>query len=356
MDRFFAFGFLTCLVSGCSAGGAPPLDVGIDGSGGSKGGPSATAGNGGERIVLIPDAGRASALSAHIESPPGISVEFITLSCDDACADVKAVVRGGYPPYVLSWEDGTTQPLRHVCPSESTVYGLTVTDAGISSSEFHKAPATVQARLTASVIACPDGGSGMRDGGVAGPSGPVTVPGQADIWLAGQTDGLELPCQCADVPTGKDTATANSPVFVPVVAGSALTFSVSGATSIGVCSGPTPDGGCLVPTPALSIGPANGISSIAAPYNALIGVFLDDSVPTGTEPPPIDVTASTAETVAPLRRQVFFIGDGFTGNGTGARQRFLVPAGANRLFLASADTAGGNYNNSGSFTVMIAAL
>jgi hypothetical protein len=51
--------------------------------------------------------------------------------------------------------------------------------------------------------------------------------------------------------------------------------------------------------------------------------------------------------------QVFFIGDGLTGNGTGTVQQFVIPAGATRLYLGSADGAGANYNNSGSFSVSV---
>ncbi len=56
--------------------------------------------------------------------------------------------------------------------------------------------------------------------------------------------------------------------------------------------------------------------------------------------------------LSPFLKQVFFIGDGLTGNGTGAAQQFIVPAGATRLFLGPADGTGW-VNNSGAFTVQV---
>jgi hypothetical protein len=73
-------------VLGCSAGGAShAVVVGNEGTGGATNGRS---GDGGSTIVLTGDAGISKALSAHIESPPGMIVDFITLSCSTACADV----------------------------------------------------------------------------------------------------------------------------------------------------------------------------------------------------------------------------------------------------------------------------
>jgi hypothetical protein len=88
--------------------------------------------------------------------------------------------------------------------------------------------------------------------------------------------------------------------------------------------------------------------------NALLGVFLDASVPGGQAPASLDASGSNDfTTLAPLLRQVFFIGDGLTGTGTGAVQRFTVPAGATRLALGSSDALGGNSNNTGQFNVTV---
>jgi hypothetical protein len=49
-------------------------------------------------------------------------------------------------------------------------------------------------------------------------------------------------------------------------------------------------------------------------------------------------------------KQTLFIGDGRTGNGTGAVQQFNIPVGAQRLYPGTVDGSGW-FNNSGSFTV-----
>jgi len=58
--------------------------------------------------------------------------------------------------------------------------------------------------------------------------------------------------------------------------------------------------------------------------------------------------------------QVFFIGDGLTGDGTGTVQQFNVPVGATRLVLGFVDApnyqgdAGGYSDDIGSFTATFA--
>ena len=177
----------------------------------------------------------------------------------------------------------------------------------------------VEVPLTAKVIACPDGGvvpgDAAAEGGLA-----VTVPSTADVWLAGQPDGTML--MGGPSPVGApDVAPTNSPIEVSVIAGSTLTFSVTGTTSNAstLCFASSPDGGgCL---PDITMAATNGLGSLESPGDALIAVFLDASVPSGTAP--AGLTLSTANdgfaTLSPLLRQVFFIGDGLTGTGTAPR-------------------------------------
>ena len=81
-------------------------------------------------------------------------------------------------------------------------------------------------------------------------------------------------------------------------------------------------------------GVVSGISSTErAGY--VVGVFLTD--PPGGSPPEnlvVDGHYDDVET-APELAQVFFVGDGHTSGGT--LQRFLVPVGADRLYLGIAD-------------------
>jgi hypothetical protein len=182
----------------------------------------------------------------------------------------------------------------------------------------------------------------------------VVVPAATDIWLAGQPDGARVTGTF-----GTDTAPAESPIGIAVAAGQVLTFAASGRTTVnGSCWAPTPDGGCYADESVFGAGPMNGISSIAGPACALLGVFLDDRVPAGqSAPPQLEFTRGRTDfkSLAPALRQVFFIGDGLTGTGSGSVQRFTVPTSATRLFLAVADSLGGSSpeGNLGKITVKV---
>jgi Flp pilus assembly protein TadG len=83
----------------------------------------------------------------------------------------------------------------------------------------------------------------------------------------------------------------------------------------------------------------NGIADMNAPINSLVGLFLDDRQPNLTAAP-ANLDFSTAasrnfSTLQPKLKQIFFIGDGKNSNG--ARQQFIVPKGATRLYLATWD-------------------
>jgi hypothetical protein len=112
-------------------------------------------------MAILPtgDASISNALSAHIEQDH-LTVELVTLACGGGCADVVAVAKGGFPPYSFAWEDGSTDPSRRVCPTSTTHYRVSVTDAGETSGELTQAPETADAELTADVVVCPvDAGS-----------------------------------------------------------------------------------------------------------------------------------------------------------------------------------------------------
>jgi len=180
----------------------------------------------------------------------------------------------------------------------------------------------------------------------------VTVPGTADLWLAGQP---------ADASLFGDTVAANGAVLawsgLNPQAGSYLTFSATGSTNFsGTCPSTSPDAGECGNLAAAAF----SISQFTGPANALIGVFINPNTPVGTPAPdPVDDSdpASRSQAViSPLLNQVFFIGDGLTGTGTGAVQRFVIPAGATQLYLGSMDTTGQNFDNSGSYNVVVTDL
>ena len=168
-----------------------------------------------------------------------------------------------------------------------------------------------------------------------------TVPGTANPFLAGMPAGTTC--------CGGDSAPVNSPVLIPGLTlngGDVLTFTnVTGSISnTPSASGSTPDGLSF-----FSSGPTNGIGGYVAPIDALVGVFLDNTLPTSSPTPAtLDYTTigTSFTTFSPQLKQVFFIGDGLTGTGSGSVQTFVVPNGATQLFLGDVDGFGW-YNNSG---------
>jgi hypothetical protein len=102
----------------------------------------------------------------------------------------------------------------------------------------------------------------------------------------------------------------------------------------------------------------SGISSPTAGYIA--GVFLTAGGPDGTAPAALDFDGTGGTSFTSLSAaidQVFYVGDGLTGDGTGTTQTFYVPTGATELYLGLADACG-YYggpsclgDNAGSFSV-----
>jgi hypothetical protein len=89
-----------------------------------------------------------------------------------------------------------------------------------------------------------------------------------------------------------------------------------------------------------SVGPFSGYSDTDFSSN-MVGMFLEDGVP--ATPPPalrfwiLDNSYGGIETnfsiLRPLLGQIFFIGDGLTGTGSGVAQLFVIPPTATHLYL-----------------------
>jgi len=174
--------------------------------------------------------------------------------------------------------------------------------------------------------------------------GPDYVPGTSNPWLAGMPAGSTA---------SSDSAPAESPVLVglTITPGTYLTFTASGSeTNDPSWAYNGPDGGSFT---GHSYGTENGIPSTNAPLDALVGVFLGAGQPNLT-PASSGLDFSTIglnfASLSPGLQQVFFIGDGLTGTGSGTVQQFIVPVGATRLFLGTQDGFGW-YNNVGGFYV-----
>ena len=175
----------------------------------------------------------------------------------------------------------------------------------------------------------------------------LTIPATANIFAAGRDSAFD--------------GTMPPSFWFSASPGAVVTFSnVTG--SVNCTTGAPmngPDGSPSCAGGATNINSYQGISGIVDGQKSmfLTGVFLDDSTPADPAPASLDFTTNESfATLAPQLRQVFFIGDGLTGAGTGATQQFQVPAGATRLFLGFADAFGfqgdpGYYSdNSGSLS------
>jgi hypothetical protein len=184
----------------------------------------------------------------------------------------------------------------------------------------------------------------------------VQVPGNSNIYAAGHPTPTAPGGGGAGVlPQEYDFGfTATSNLFV--------TFSsITGTVIVNTGSGDNandPDGVGAGSTSS-SVNSLNGLSGITGPNAGfLVGVFENDIEPMDPAPAALNFSSigTNFTSLSPLLNQVFFIGDGLTGDKSGSVQQFIIPNGATRLFLGIADAPGyhgdpGGYDdNTGQFT------
>lgn len=184
-------------------------------------------------------------------------------------------------------------------------------------------------------------------------AGPiVVVAGTDNPWLAGMPDGSAA--------VFFDLAPFNSAEQVPLAfsAGQVFTFAVSGQTDhcdAGGCGFAGADGDEFEGVWGKTAGAENGISNLISPIDALVGVFLGPGQPDLTvAPATLDFSTPASrdfDSLSPLLKQAFFIGDGLRNDGTTA-QKFFAPAGATRLYLGLMDGFD-NWNNAGALEVEV---
>lgn len=200
----------------------------------------------------------------------------------------------------------------------------------------------------------------------------VTIDGGDAIFLAGRTD-LTIPPASDPWPGGMIRHSGPTPEEIvetlpPILSVSpgdvirALDPAVGGISFYNGFGPPLfgPDGGAGGIT---DLSPFGGISGFLSDgQGPLVGVFLDNSIPTSGAPARIDFTAATGIgtdflSVTPDLGQVFFIGDGLTS--TNVFQEFIAPTGATRLALGIPDGFGfigapGAYDdNDGAYRIRI---
>lgn len=193
-------------------------------------------------------------------------------------------------------------------------------------------------------------------------SATVTVLGSANPFLAAQPAGTSC--------CGGDSAPGQSPTLAAsggqLIAGHVLTFSATGGVSY---AGGAPAAGADGDNDGVNYTYRYGMpndygTGIAGAQDVnvdgLVGVFVSGT-PGGAAPSPLNFDPSGGSTgldfasLSPGLDQIFWIGDGLTGIGSGAVQQFTIPTGATGLWLGTVDGSGW-FNNSGFLTVTVNGL
>lgn len=187
----------------------------------------------------------------------------------------------------------------------------------------------------------------------------VAVPSTSNIYGAGHSGGAATP-----QPAGGGGGTA--PPSIDVLTTAQFGFAGSGSVQFSP-SNPvsnSPDGRAAASTTFLSF---NGVSGFDSDHAfALYGVFVGATEPADPPPPALSFTGNTSfANLSPQLDQVFYIGDGLTGTGSGSTQLFNVPTGALKLYFGLADgieqspnvIQNGFYgDNSGAYSVDVSRL
>jgi hypothetical protein len=212
--------------------------------------------------------------------------------------------------------------------------------------------------------------SALSQGAALARATVVTVPAQANIYGSGQTTapgGGDLPPLVRLAPTDQCLTFPRVTGSLKKLRGSNLCPAADGCITIDYDESEgthlnDPDGVGAYPARSSNAG-YKSVSGIIAPFAGyLVGVFVGKRGPSGPAPAPLDFTTGPGTgftTLAPALDQVFFIGDGLTGDGTGTVQTFTVPTGAAALYFGLSDAGGFNgppgayFDNEGAFTVEV---
>jgi hypothetical protein len=86
------------------------------------------------------------------------------------------------------------------------------------------------------------------------------------------------------------------------------------------------------------------ISGIQSPTLGFVTGVFESGAPTGEAPATLDFNTIGTDftSLSPVLQQLFFIGDGLTGDGAGGVQVFYVPSGAKKLYLGITDDNNGD--------------
>ncbi|MFB6226244.1 MAG: hypothetical protein ABEJ02_02745 [Candidatus Paceibacteria bacterium] len=170
----------------------------------------------------------------------------------------------------------------------------------------------------------------------------IKVPSKANIWLAGRDKVPEMPKGGGEIPPHIDVENTEQVTI----------SSISGTVNFGNGKTKEPDGASWSNYTAPNY---KGIAGFKADMNLpLVGVFISDKTPQKPAPSRLNfVDNINFKSLSPKKKQIFFVGDGKTEDGT--VQKFNVPEGATRMYLGVADFWKGEVgyygSNTGAYTV-----
>lgn len=199
----------------------------------------------------------------------------------------------------------------------------------------------------------------------------ISLAGSDAIWLAGRTDLVIPPASDPwpgglvrhSGPTPEEIQETMPPGFA-VTAGDVIKVldpAIGGISFFNGLGGVTygPDGNGI--PGSSSISPFGGISGYLGTQGALVGVFLDNNVPSAAAPATLDFSLAGLGvdflSLTPGLAQVFYMGNGVTSGNV--VQEFIAPTGASRLFIGITDAFGFNGapgafdDNDGSYRIRI---
>lgn len=166
-------GFRSVLTLGCVAA-AYASACGSSGGGGQPNSNTPDASSGGDEASAGSGAGggsgsgQADSASPVFTSDSGgpLSARILPVRCNGACADVRADVQGGNPPYNVQWDDGTTNVDREVCsvPDGGSIR-LKVTDTAGTNQEVPVPAQTATDQVAGGELDCTppeDAGAGCQ--------------------------------------------------------------------------------------------------------------------------------------------------------------------------------------------------
>ena len=100
------------------------------------------------------DAPRVGAAPAPSAREDALAVDLVPLRCSASCLEVRAVAKGGNPPYHYLWQDGSADATRSLCPADGADWSVVVTDTALTNSEFAHAMLTTRAILPPELLHC----------------------------------------------------------------------------------------------------------------------------------------------------------------------------------------------------------